>query len=107
MGTVQRHLRMERLAEVPTLPASPPPAFADLKAVDHPPHYGGKENVYEHVKVAKAWRLGPFLYQCTKYICRAGKKDPAKYIEELEKAKWFLQEEINSQYDLMLKGGRP
>ncbi len=88
--------------------ASPfPPNHHEPEAVNHPAHYGGADNVYEHVKVAKAWRLGPFLYQATKYMCRAGKKDPTKYIEELKKAQWFLQQEIDTQYDLDLKGGRP
>lgn len=75
--------------------------------VNSPSHYGGKGNAFEHFKVAQAWRLGPNLYTATKYMCRAGKKDPAKYVEDLEKAKWYLQEEINTQYDLMLKGGKP
>lgn len=29
-----------------------------------------------------------------KYIWRAGKKDPKKHIEDLEKAKWYLNREI-------------
>lgn len=29
-----------------------------------------------------------------KYISRAGKKDPAKTVEDLKKAAWYLQREI-------------
>lgn len=43
--------------------------------VNHPAHYGG-DTPYEHVKVCLAWGLDrfAFLYNCTRYICRAGKK---------------------------------
>lgn len=32
-----------------------------------------------------------------KYISRAGKKDPSKIIEDLEKARWYLEREITNQ----------
>lgn len=28
------------------------------EAVDHPSHYGGKDNPYEAIKVIEAWELG-------------------------------------------------
>lgn len=34
------------------------------------------------------------LGNAVKYISRAGKKDPEKLIEDLEKAVWYLQEAI-------------
>jgi hypothetical protein len=63
--------------------------------VNHPAHYGGADNPYEHVKVAEAWGLfhNAMLYNCTKYICRAGKKD-APALEDLKKARWYLDREI-------------
>lgn len=64
-------------------------------AVNHPAHYGG-DNVYEVIKVIRAWRLGFALGNAVKYIGRAGKKDASKTIEDLEKAVWYLQDEINS-----------
>lgn len=68
---------------------------ADKKeAVDHPSHYGGKDNPYEAIKVIAAWRLGFLLGNCVKYISRAGKKDPAKLIEDLSKARWYLDAAI-------------
>lgn len=30
-----------------------------------------------------------------KYVCRAGRKDPDKHIEDLEKARWYLDREIS------------
>jgi hypothetical protein len=62
--------------------------------VNHPTHYGGADNPYEHIKVADAWKLNYRLGSCTKYIARAGKKDPAKLIEDLKKARWWLDSEI-------------
>lgn len=63
------------------------------EAVDHPPHYGG-DTVYEHIKVVNAWGLNYQLGNATKYICRAGKKDQAKAVEDLKKAVWYLEAEI-------------
>jgi hypothetical protein len=64
--------------------------------VNHPAHYGGADNPLEHVKVAEAlgWVNNAFIYNCTRYLWRYGKKDPAKVVEDLEKAKWYLEREI-------------
>ena len=43
--------------------------------VDHPKHYGGKDNPYEAIKVIEAWDLGFCLGNTIKYISRAGKKE--------------------------------
>lgn len=64
-------------------------------AVNHPSHYGGKDNPYEARKVIRAWGLGFNLGNVAKYVARAGKKDPAKLIEDLEKAAFYLQDEID------------
>jgi len=63
------------------------------EAVNHPQHYGG-DTVYEVIKVIHAWGLGFDLGNAVKYIARAGKKDPAKEIEDLEKAKFYLESRI-------------
>lgn len=64
------------------------------EAVDHPAHYGGAENTYEAIKVIEAWDLGFNLGNTVKYISRAGKKDSAKTLEDLKKARWYLDREI-------------
>lgn len=66
------------------------------ESVDHPPHYTLSGPQHEHVKCAEAWGLvkNAFLYNCSKYICRAGKKDPSKTLEDLLKAQWYLNREI-------------
>lgn len=60
--------------------------------VDHPAHYGGADNPYEAIKVIEAWELGFCLGNTVKYISRAGKKGDR--LEDLKKAAWYLQREI-------------
>ena len=63
--------------------------------VDHPSHYGGKDNLYEAIKVIEAWDLGFCLGNVVKYLSRAGKKSDKK-LEDLEKAQWYLNREIET-----------
>lgn len=63
-------------------------------SVRHPSYYGGADNPYEVVKVIRAWGLGFPLGNSVKYVSRAGKKDPSKHIEDLEKAIFYIQLEI-------------
>lgn len=58
--------------------------------VDHPAHYGGKDDPYEAIKVIEAWGLGFHLGNAVKYIARAGKKNPDTEIEDLRKAVWYI-----------------
>ena len=60
--------------------------------IDHPDHYGGKDNPYEAIKVIYAWSLNFGLGNCIKYIVRAGKKGDK--LTDLRKALWYLQYEI-------------
>ena len=61
--------------------------------INHPQHYGG-DTTYEAIKVIEAWQLGFCLGNTVKYISRAGKKDPAALLEDLKKARWYLDREI-------------
>ena len=72
--------------------------------VNHPAHYGGKDDPYEVIKVIEAWELDRdfYLANAVKYIARAGKKDQAKEIEDLEKAVFYLRYKIGR---LRKKGG--
>lgn len=60
--------------------------------VNHPSHYtSGKIEVIDFIEDQKLpYHLGNVL----KYICRAGKKDPTKMLEDLEKAQWYLDRYI-------------
>lgn len=66
------------------------------ESINHPDHYGGAENIYEAIKVIEAWNLGFCLGNTIKYISRAGKKDPTKLLEDLRKARWYLEREIQN-----------
>lgn len=60
--------------------------------VNHPSHYtDGKIEVIDFIEQKN---LNFHRGNAVKYIARAGKKDPAKEIEDLEKAVWYLQREI-------------
>jgi hypothetical protein len=65
--------------------------------VNNPQHYGGKDNPYEAIKVIEAWSLGFNLGNVVKYISRAGKKSPDKELEDLKKAVWYLNREIENR----------
>lgn len=52
--------------------------------VNHPVHYNGGR--IECIEFLEDQRLGFHLGNAVKYIVRAGKKDPAKTVEDLEKA---------------------
>ncbi|MBN3010167.1 DUF3310 domain-containing protein [Ruthenibacterium lactatiformans] len=66
--------------------------------VEHPSHYNiGK---YEVIDVINDWRLNFQLGNAIKYIARAGRKDPSKTVEDLEKARFYIDYEVNR-----LKGG--
>jgi hypothetical protein len=64
--------------------------------VNHPNHYGGEDNIYEAIKVIDAWELGFSLGNTVKYISRAGKKNSDKELEDLKKAKWYLDHHIKN-----------
>jgi hypothetical protein len=64
--------------------------------VNHPEHYGGKENIYEVVKVCEAWGLDKdaYIFNVVKYVARAGKKDSDKELQDMKKALWYLNRKI-------------
>ena len=64
--------------------------------VDHPAHYGGAENPYEAIKVIRAWSLNFALGNAVKYIARAGKKSGETTLDDLKKARWYIQNEIET-----------
>lgn len=68
----------------------------EKEMVKNPSHYGGADNKYEAIKVIEAWNLDFHLGNTVKYISRAGKKDPAKEIEDLKKAMFYLERKIKN-----------
>lgn len=61
-------------------------------AVNHPSHYASG-NV-EVIEAIEDWRLNYHRGNAVKYIARAGRKHPDKEVEDLRKAVWYLQREI-------------
>ena len=60
-----------------------------LEMVNHPNHYGGKEDPYEAINVIEAWGLDFHCGSVVKYIARHKKKGSPK--EDIEKAIWYLE----------------
>ena len=60
--------------------------------VNHPAHYTfGNIEVIDFIEDKK---LGFHLGNAVKYISRAGRKDPARTVEDLRKAAWYLNRQI-------------
>lgn len=78
---------------VVTITVAEPPVAADM--VNHPPHYttGGIETI-DFIE-AKGLHKHYHLANAIKYISRAPYK--GNYLEDLEKATWYLQREIQLQ----------
>ena len=61
--------------------------------VSHPSHYAdGWSNGAEVIDLTE--HLSFCAGNVVKYVCRAGRKDPDKYVEDLEKARWYIDREI-------------
>lgn len=84
----------EAFAAVKAAYAEAPVSLRPDAAYNHPAHYGGAGNVYETARVIEAWGLGWHLGDAVKYLSRAGKKDPSKEVEDLEKACWYVRRRI-------------
>jgi non-ribosomal peptide synthetase component E (peptide arylation enzyme) len=66
---------------------------SDTDAINHPSYYtDGKIEVSDFIADKD---LNFFRGNVVKYICRAGKKNSSKEIEDLKKAEWYLNREID------------
>ena len=63
--------------------------------ISSPAHY--THGSIETIEVIEDWGLGFHLGNAVKYISRAGRKDPSKKIEDLNKAIWYLEREIKKE----------
>lgn len=64
------------------------------ESVNHPQHYNtGKIEVIDFIEDQK---LDFHLGNAVKYIARAGKKNPDKFVEDLKKSLWYIQRKIDS-----------
>ena len=77
---------------VPVTGTQPEPAPAN-DPVNHPSHYtDGRIEVIDFIEDK---HLNFHLGNTVKYVARAGKKDPSKAVQDLEKARWYLDREIS------------
>ncbi len=63
--------------------------------VNNPSHY--ISNNFEVIDIIESFGLGFKLGNCLKYIARAGKKDIDKKLEDLKKARWYLDRTIKQE----------
>lgn len=63
--------------------------------INRPSHYAEGRR-YEPINVIEDWKLSYRLGNVVKYVSRAGRKDPAKTVEDLKKAQWYLNREIEA-----------
>ncbi|ERB55315.1 hypothetical protein N806_29745 [Rhodococcus sp. P27] len=65
-----------------------------MDLVNNPPHYQ-TESGLEAIDVIEAFfEDNHYLATTFKYIARAGKKDPDKTLQDLQKAQWYLNRAI-------------
>ncbi|MFD7552995.1 DUF3310 domain-containing protein [Streptomyces sp. NPDC059835] len=62
-------------------------------AVDHPSHYTWLPNGLEVIDLTE--NLNFSRGNAVKYLCRAGRKDAATELEDLKKARWYIDREIH------------
>lgn len=108
----------DEISRTPFLPATVPgrtqkmdaasenEAFAKINAmgdrVNHPSHYNqGKIEVIEFIE-DQNFQHGFHRGNALKYLARAGRKDAATEVQDLEKAIWYIRREI-----ALLKGNPP
>jgi len=60
--------------------------------INHPAHYTGFSNGAEVIDITE--NLNFNRGNAIKYLARAGAKDPAKELEDLRKAEWYVKREI-------------
>lgn len=72
------------------------------ESINHPDHYGGKDNPYEAIKVIEAMGFNFHIGNVYKYISRAGKKldelnqsQQLALLKDLKKARWYLDRYIS------------
>ena len=65
-----------------------------MSNVEHPAHYN--TGSIEVIDAIEDWGFGEGFNRgnAIKYIARAGKKNPETEIEDLRKARWYINEEI-------------
>jgi hypothetical protein len=64
-------------------------------SINWPKHYNASS--IQPIDAIEAWKLDFRLANAVKYLARAGKKDPKKLKEDLQKAIWYIQRYIDKE----------
>lgn len=67
------------------------------ETVNHPPHYTAHPSGIECIEVTEHFNF--CLGNAIKYIWRAGLKDSRTQVEDLQKAAWYLNRELERLAD--------
>lgn len=67
----------------------------DGDSVNHPPHYNEHPSNVECIEIVR--HMGFNLGNVIKYLWRDGLKDTTVDLEDLKKAAWYLNDEINKR----------
>lgn len=65
---------------------------AQADSVNHPPHYNQHPSNVECIEIVRHMNFN--LGNVVKYLWRAGLKDGVVDLEDLKKARWYLDDEI-------------
>jgi len=63
-----------------------------MSQVDHPKHYNSHPSGVECIEIVES--MGFCVGNAMKYLWRVGLKESETTIQDLEKAKWYIQREI-------------
>lgn len=85
-------MNTDHLNPAPPMPRNYLSVPKSKEMVDHPSHYQTSSGM-EVIDVIEAFNLGFCLGNVVKYVLRCGKKTDDE-IQELKKAKWYLEREI-------------
>ena len=64
-----------------------------MDQVNHPPHYTADPSGVECIQITRHRNFN--IGNAIKYLWRAGLKDENTTVQDLEKAVWYIQDEIN------------
>lgn len=77
--------------------------MAEHDPVNHPKHYTQHPSGVECITITRHMNFN--LGNAIKYVWRAGLKGSAPTIQDLEKARWYLDDEITRRRQEALKEG--
>ncbi len=78
--------------EAATIPPRPPEVTLKSDAVNHPKHYNDHPSGIECITIVEGFNFN--VGNAVKYLWRSGLKPSADHIEDLKKAIWYINREI-------------